>query len=346
MRSRPVKPEDVSRQPSRRDVLRASAAAAFGAFVPTVRGSGPPPSTAPAAQPATRPAEPPPWWVDPDPRHARVIEVSSPNVFGGEEVDRVVCGEMVDLALQVLTQTATVTAAWRQILGDARKIVLKFNAVGADVLGTNPGVAGALVDSLQRAGITPKSLTAVDLSPEAAREVGVRLPKGGWVSGIPVGRHTEELTRYLADADAIINVPLLKTHRIAALSGAMKNISHAVIRHPARYHENGCSPYVAQVIAHRRVSAKLRLHVVNALRTVIRNGPDAQRGDVAQDSRLVLGFDPVAVDTIGLELLAAQRRRRGLTEPLSVRYLEAAAKMKVGRRAMHEITYVPVRHGI
>lgn len=44
------------------------------------------------------------------------------------------------------------------------------------------------------------------------------------------GRHVYELSRSVLEADAIINVPKLKTHKKAGMTGAMKNFVGAVVR--------------------------------------------------------------------------------------------------------------------
>ena len=103
------------------------------------------------------------------------------------------------------------------------------------------------------------------------------------------------------------------------------------MRHPARYHSNGCSPYVGQVIGSQEVSARLKLSVVNAVRLVVNHGPDAREEDIIGYGGLLLGFDPVAVDNVGLSILAMERRRLGLPATPPVRYLESAAQMGLGR---------------
>jgi uncharacterized protein (DUF362 family) len=139
------------------------------------------------------------------------------------------------------------------------------------------------------------------------------------------------LARYLFDADAIINVPFLKTHQIAGMSGCLKNLSHALIRHPAQFHANGCSPYVGQVVGSREVSSRLKLNLMNAVRVVVDGGPGARTENTVGYGGLLLGFDPVAMDYAGLSILAAERHRLGLRGGLAVRYLASSAEMGLGR---------------
>jgi uncharacterized Fe-S center protein len=198
---------------------------------------------------------------------------------------------------------------------------------------------------LHDAGYPARSVAAVEIPRALQADLGTRRPELGWGEAIPLGAGEEALAAYLHAADAVINVPLLKTHQIAGMSGAMKNLSHALIEHPARYHGNGCSPYVGQVIGAKEVSVRVRLNVVNALRVVCRNGPDARRQDVATCGYVLLGYDPVAIDTVGRDLLLATRRKRDVKGELDVRYLSAAADLGVGRQALHELERVPVLHG-
>lgn len=332
---------------TRRQWLKAAAVATSGALLPRLLAQSSQPASQPTARPATsRPAiATPPWWLGPDFPRSRVIEVSSPHVVTGVDIDEAALSEMLEMGLQVLTRTRATKAAWKAILGTAKQILLKFNEVGAEVLGVNTAMAGVLVRMLHDAGYPARSLTAVEIPRALLADLGTRQADAGWGTPIPIGNSEEALSTYLHASDAVVNIGLLKTHQIAGMSGVMKNLSHALIEHPARYHANGCSPFVGQVISSKEVSSRLRLNIANALRVVCRNGPDARREDVLASGYVLLGFDPVAVDTVGRDLLTATRRKVGLTEKLDVRYLEAAADDGVGRLALHELERVPVLHG-
>lgn len=304
------------------------------------------PSTQPASQPTPQPANPAPWWLGPGYRRSQIVQVTSPQVLHGPDVDETALEEMLSMGVRVLTGSGSVSEAWRAILGRATRIVLKFNQVGADVLATNEPMARVLVGLLAHAGYGGDQIVLVEVCDPAVGGLATLRPTPGWGGSIPVGGTTQEVANYLYEADALINVPFLKTHHIAGMSGAMKNLSHALIRHPAQCHANACAPYVGQVVGNKEVSARLRLNIVNALRTVARNGPDATVADTVQCGGLLLGFDPVAVDTVGHELLLAQRRKLGIDKVFDVPYLDAAAADGVGRRALHELECIPVVHGV
>jgi len=295
-----------------------------------------PAAARPQSSDALEPIEPP-WWLKQHAPLSRVVELRSSDVLEGDVVDEVVLGEMIDQGLQKLTDTAAPADAWKKILGDARRIVLKFNRVAAGVLGTSDVMASVLVSRLSDAGYDPASLMLVETPPYLAHRFKTMDVPRGWGGWIRIGNRPEQLARYVEQSDAIINVPFLKTHQIAGISCGMKNISHAVIRRPAHYHANGCSPAVPQVLANKPVSEKIRLNLVNALRIVVDRGPDATEDDVVSLGGLLFGFDPLAVDQIGLSALAIERRRLSLPGEINVRYLAAAARMKLGRWRPEEI---------
>ncbi len=346
-----VKTTDRDRRPSRREILRAVAAGALGAIAAprlvgaqTTRPSSRPatrPASSPTSNPASRPIRltrvPTPWWLKTTASRARVVDIRSREILAEEAGDTVTLEDILDQGLLHLVPADTPREAWRRVLGKAERVVLKFNSVGDRVLGTNEMMARALVSRLEDAGYSRKQITLVE-APEFLREaLGTAAPVRAWGEAVPVGRGLQQLAQYLYDADAIINVPLLKTHQIAGMSCCMKNLSHALLRHPARCHANGCSPFVGQVVGSTPVSTRLRLNIVNALRVVVDRGPDARPEDVAEYGGLLLGFDPLAVDIVGRSVLAMERRSRGLPPWFGVPYLDSAAVMRVGRWRPAEI---------
>lgn len=344
MRAGPVK--NVRHAPiTRREMLRGMAAAGG-----LLMGAGwPVDAVAQDSQPATsRPLQPVPLgtqlpWLVREPHRSRVVDARSDRILSGTNIDTLLLESMLQRSLQTLTGAESMPDAWRAILGPAERIAIKFNSVGASLIGTNDDVARALVRHLTRVGYRPDQITLIEVPQYLTNELETRAPAPGWGETIRVGDSAEPVAHYLLEADAVINVPLLKTHQIAGVSGAMKNISHAVVRHPARYHANGCSPFIGQIIYSQEVSSKLRLTVLNALRIVVDRGPDAHNEDLVEYGGLLTGFDPVAVDSVGLSLLLVERRRRGLEEPVLTRYLEAAGDIGVGRWRPADIERIPLQ---
>ena len=336
------KPVKATRQdstlPTRRDVLRAAAAAGLSALA----CPGAMQEQVPASQPAATAPATSPWWMLPPYTQSRVVDIRSTEVFEGSLIDEDKVQRLLTDGMLALTDESSGSKAWRAVLRDAKRIVVKFNSVGAEVIGTSRVVGRAIVTSLLDAGYDRQCIILAEAPKRGLLELGVGEASPDWGDPIPVGTNMEQVARYVWDADAIIDVPFLKTHRIAGMSGCMKNLSHAVIRHPALYHDGGCAPFVGQVISNTVVSSRLRLCVVDALRIVMRNGPDAKSGDLLDHGGLLLGFDPVAIDTVGLSLLSLRRRLAGIDNPLSVPSLTSAATLGAGRVGIHEIEQVVI----
>lgn len=324
---------------SRRELLKAAAASAVGASLSgelLAQESKPTTSSAPVMGDL-------PWWLRKDPRHARVVDIRSKIVVRTTTVDRSELGGMIDRGLQALTDERTPELAWRYVLGDARRIVLKFNSVGAAVLATNDTVARVLVNRLSDAGYERETIALVEAPAALAQELGTREPERGWGESIPVGGNYEQLSSYLLESDAVINVPFLKTHMIAGMSGALKNLAYAVIRRPARYHDNACAPYVGQVIGAKPVASRLKLTIANTLRMVVDRGPEADERDVVDHGGLLMGFDPLAVDTLGWGVLTQARRKMGLKDLGEIPHLSAAAQSLVGRSRSAEVERLAIQ---
>lgn len=285
-----------------------------------------------------------PWWFQADPKRSRVVDVRSTFVLNSSTVDKNALTAVLSRGLLALTETERVEAAWRKILGAAQKIVLKFNGVAADVLSTTDAMADVLVESLAHSGYG-RDVVALVEAPQAARRLKTRATERGWGAPIRFGEHREELANYLYACDAVINVPFLKTHRIAGMSGCLKNLSHALVRRPARYHADGCSPFVGQIVSSREITSRLKLNLVNAIRIVVNRGPDAQEEDISPNGGLLLGFDPLAVDIIGRNMLVSYRKQRGLLTSLSIPYLDSAVKSGLGRSRSTEIELIRERVG-
>ena len=139
----------------------------------------------------------------------------------------------------------------------------------------------------------------------------------------------------------MISVPFLKTHNIAGMTCSLKNLSHGLIKHPARYHKNHCSPFIADIVAAEPIRSKLRLTLVDAMRVVYVGGPQATAPALANEGVLIMSRDPVAADTVGLDVLNRARERVGLAKTAAsgaeIPYLAVAHRAGLG---------IAVRHGI
>lgn len=274
-----------------------------------------------------------------------VVEARSENVVDGRAVHQSLLREMLDWCLGTLTKTSGSREAWRRLLKPDDVVGLKFNSSGAEEIGTTPAMAEALVASLVDAGWATGNIVLIEAPDSTYDELKVTRPAPGWAAEeVDFGSGRDRLASVLGQVTALVNVPFLKTHNLAGITACLKNLSHAMVKHPARYHANHCSPYIGDIVALPQIRNKLRIHIINALRTVFDGGPEARDDLIWQSGTLLAGFDPVGVDTVGLELLNCTRRKLRLgyvdENRARVAYLDAAAKRGLGCALLYEVRQV------
>ncbi len=284
-------------------------------------------------QPATRPSESARPYAGPiDPADkSRVVLLRAPEAAEEENLLR----EMVEEAIRILTGAESSNEAWRKLLRPDDVIAIKFNRVGEKELGITEPMARQLVHSLGQAGFAPERIMLIEAPDTLVSRLKTRPRVFGW-SGpeVSFGSGRDRLVAWLEEVTAIINVPFLKTHNIAGMTGCLKNLSHAVVRSPGRYHANGCAPYVGDIVALPQIRSKVRLHLMNAMRAVFDGGPEVRPENRWIYAGIVAGMDPVAVDSVGVDILNEQRIRAKLppiaADAAGIPHLRAAAQKGLG----------------
>ncbi len=243
-----------------------------------------------------------------------------------EHVDLLV--RMLDSAVMKLTGAATPRQAW-SMLFTARDVVgIKVNTLGRS---THPQVAQAIAAGIRQAGVSPDNIIIWDRFDVELAAAGYTLnhsaggvkcygtdsgPEargGGYESEIETsGEIGSCFSRIVArKVTALVSVPVLKHHDLAGLSGSLKNF-YGAIHNPNKYHEDHCSPYVADVVRHRYIGPKLRLAVFDGIQAQYHAGPGKHPAFSWPFAGLLVGTDLPATDRIAAEILDAQRTAKGL----------------------------------
>jgi hypothetical protein len=259
---------------------------------------------------------------------------------------------MVDAGLMRLTGKGTPEAAWQSLFEPGEVVGLKFNIVSRDFTGANQAFVDALAAGLQSAGVKRESI--IVLEAENARLDGGGPPQHGWAGEYDFGSGRTRLSNVIVNQlDALINVPNLKQHPLAAFTGCLKNLSHAkdtLMEGPERFHGNACNPFIADICALGPVREKTRLHVMNALKGIFERGayPPAPQFQWDRNGILV-GLDPVAMDALGADIVDSRRAEaRGQDvrrDPRALRYLATAAERGLGVAELESINHVTVPVG-
>lgn len=268
--------------------------------------------------------------------HSRVVQYRTRKLVNGRAVHR-------ELLAEAFRETLTKTVAdahspgeaWRALLSPSDVVGIKFNQSAQEELGTTPSMATTIIESLLSAGFARERIVCIEAPEEIQTTFRTTAPLPGYTqSAHDFGSGADQISAVLEQVTALINVPFLKTHNIAGITCALKNLSHGLIKHPARYHANGCSPYIADIVALKPIRSKLRLCVVDALRLVFDKGPSATAETVADEGIILASTDPVAIDAIGLMLINEVRAPRGLKKivgaPEKLAYLARAHEIGLG----------------
>jgi hypothetical protein len=254
-----------------------------------------------------------------------VVKTQSDFVADASEIRTDVMVEMFDSALKRLANTDTVAAAWGHYLRGDDIVALKFNPHGERDFGTARPFARMIVESLLRSGWSAEQIVLVDAPSDIERQFGTRSQRIGWsAASTDFGSGRDRLAAFLEQVTAIVNIPYLKNDNIMGISGCLKNITYRLVKHPARLHSNGCSPFLADILALPEVSGKLRLNIMNALRIAYHGGPLVTPDYIDSAGLLLMGRDPIAVDAVALGTLNTARRIAGLAPiPLDAEHVPA-----------------------
>jgi uncharacterized protein (DUF362 family) len=226
---------------------------------------------------------------------------------------------------------------------------MKVNCLIGERNSTPPALVEALCNVLEGAGWKPNDLVVWERTNHELQRAGFKLSTGGFgrrclgtdTNGLgygdefhTVGKSSSLVSRILEEVvDANINLPVLKDHSIAGLSGGLKNMFGA-INNPNKFHGNNCDPHVAEVSMMEPIRTKNRLMIMDAVQVQYHNGPGYDGRYLARYGGVILSDDPVASDRVGLEIVA--RLRQGNSLPTlekagrPSKYLQTAAGLGLG----------------
>ena len=120
------------------------------------------------------------------------------------------------------------------------------------------------------------------------------------------------------DADKVINVPVAKHHNLAKFTARMKNWYGVLGGRRNRLHQN-----IDVSIADLATFMRPTLVVIDAMRVLVRNGPQGGNIDDAQVMHtIVASVDQVAADAFGCTLIGQHRD--------NLPYLEMGEKRGLG----------------
>jgi hypothetical protein len=134
------------------------------------------------------------------------------------------------------------------------------------------------------------------------------------------------------EIDKIINIPILKNAG-GSITNAMKNLAFGSVSNTGRLHEKLWNETCAEVCAFPPIRDKVILNISDGLRGCFNGGPGANPQFICNYNSLLVATDPVAMDRIGYDIIAAKRIAEGLQKtpaPESLTFLKMAASLGLG----------------
>ena len=264
--------------------------------------------------------------------------------------------QMMDSGITLLTGTDNPKDAWKSLFHEDERVGIKINGLGADILVGNYQICWAIVDALKSIGVKENNIIIWDQYQNFFLSSGFKINRsfkgvrtyttdgGGGKEALDSGSsHREYDSGYGAvkvskilteEVDSLINIGLLKDHGLAGVSIALKNISHGVISHPDNFHDNSCDPFIAAINSIPVIKDKIKLHICNGIVGLYEGGPMPQKRHTWNDNRIILSRDPVALDTIGMNIIEGKRKEKNLrslfNRPNLPVHIETAAKYGLG----------------
>ncbi len=233
-------------------------------------------------------------------------------------------------------------------VSSGQKVVVKPN-IGWDVIpergaNTNPGLVARIIEHCFRAGASEVSVfdnTCDEWTrcyrnsgiESAARGAGARIVPANTESyyrdvSLPEARSlkTTQIHNLMFEADVIINVPVLKHHSGTRMTAALKNMM-GVVWDRRFWHRNNLNQCIADYTLWEK---KPCLHVIDAYRVMLRNGPRGISVDDIVDMRAqIISPDWVAADAAAALMMDMN--------PMQIGYIPLAHELGAGNMQLEEL---------
>jgi len=325
---------EMAAGPSRRDFLRTASIAALGAGA-LVAGSGKLSDILSSASVGAKHA-----------RLSRVVLVKHPKAVVNKTPSPDIVDRMVNHAVATLADKKDPGEAWKELFSAKDVVGIKINGIAGKGLSSNVDVVNAIVAALTKAGVegnniiiwgsTEGRIEKAGFKPNTS-STGVRIfnaPEAGYSEPYELKEFgiKTRLTKIITEQiTALINVPVLKDHALAGITYSLKNISHGSTNNPGDLHRNNCDPAIAEVNAIPLIREKQRLIIGDALLACYDKGPWHNPRYKWVENTIMAAHDPVAIDTVGLQIIEAKRKVEGIA-PIGKRakHLSTAARLGIG----------------
>jgi uncharacterized protein (DUF362 family) len=346
---------------SRRAVLAGAAAAAVGSLAPLARAEKD------KDDPIASLTAKPPAGFSPLSSPGKITKVTKPGDFPElmqknqlwpkPEVAKL----MLEKALTTFTGASDIAGALAKFIHKDDRVAIKVNGIAGQsgaTMAVNFELILPVVEGLIAMGVPADKIVVYEqfgsyMLGTRTGTKGNKLPAGvktavhsngdAKMKAIAVFEKVKtKYVRQLTEATAVIDMTQIKDHSICGFTGCLKNMTHGSIINPQDHHAHKASPQIAVLYAHPILKSRMRLHIVDAFKIIYDKGPlDKDPKRRIPYGAVYVATDPVAMDTIGWQVIDQARKDNGL-KPLAAAgrepaYIAKAAELGLGVHDLNKI---------
>jgi hypothetical protein len=258
-----------------------------------------------------------------------------------EKVDVPTVREMIGQGMRALTGDADTRDSWARFFNSADIVGIKVNCSGAPGIMSTPEVVGEIVRNLGIVGVRPMQIWIYERFQNQVDSVHYDryVPAGvhiwtaehsrGSIAGydpqtyVDVNFFGEDDTRsnlarpVTEHFTKIINVPNMKDHGAAGVTGCLKNIAYGSFSNVARSHsgfKTNTYSFIGTLASVEPLRSRTVLGIMDGLRGVWHGGPfSPNRKFRFYPKQMLFGTDPVAMDRLLLDVIDGKRRAEHAT---------------------------------
>jgi uncharacterized protein (DUF362 family)/NAD-dependent dihydropyrimidine dehydrogenase PreA subunit len=213
----------------------------------------------------------------------------------------------------------------RFVTGEER-VLLKPNILAGcppeQAVTTHPALLEAMIQILREAGarVSYGDSSGISKPLPAARDSGLAAVAGRY--GVEMGdfehgrqvllthgsrsgesRRRVPMAQAVLEADALFNLPKMKTHQLTRLTGAVKNLFGCVpgLSKPALHVSCPEAVDFSRLLTHLHLRIRPRIHILDGILAMEGNGP--RNGEPRSMNVIIMSKDPVAADAVFARLI-------------------------------------------
>ena len=258
-----------------------------------------------------------------------------------EKVDVPTVREMISQGMRALTGDKDARDSWARLFVPADVVGIKVNCSGAPGIMSTPEVVAEIVRNLGIVGVKPEQIWIYERFQNQVDTVhydrfvpaGVHIwtaeGRRGTIMNYDPNTYVDvnffgeddtrsNLARVVSErCTKIINVPNMKDHGAAGVTGCLKNIAYGSFSNVARSHsgfKTNTYSFIGTLASVEPLRSRTVLAVMDGLRGVWHGGPfSPSRKFRFYPKQMMFGTDPVAIDRLLLDVIDGKREAEHAT---------------------------------